>query len=71
MHRCQVKMRCDYDTPEDALLDCGDIANKKLGKVWVCNFHFDTYRYIESDIGEEAMSLIKRIVDVRGVKHDE
>jgi hypothetical protein len=70
MHRCQVKMRHDYDTPEDCLIECGDTANKKIGQVWVCDFHFDTFQYVENDIGAAAES-IKRISDCRGITRDE
>ena len=43
MHRCQVKMRYDHDTPEENLIACGDHANKKIGNVWMCDFHYTTY----------------------------
>jgi len=71
MHRCQVKMRLDYDTPEDHLIECGDTANKKLGQVWVCDPHFDTFQHIGDDLGEAAVSSLKRISDCRGIKQDE
>jgi len=71
VHRCQVKMRHDYDTPDDALIACGDTANKTIGKVWVCDFHFATFQNVESDIGEVATSSLKRISDFRNIKRDE
>ena len=47
MHRCQVKMRHKPDTPEETLIECGDHANKKIGRVWMCDFHFATFQHVE------------------------
>ena len=55
MHRCQVKMRHDYDTPEDHLIECGDTANKKIGLVWVCDEHFNTFQHVVDDLGEARL----------------
>jgi hypothetical protein len=44
MHRCEVKMRYDLDTDNDSLVACGDIAIRKMGLIWVCHYHWKTFR---------------------------
>ena len=63
-------MRHDYNTPDDALIACGTTANKKIGKVWVCDYHFAAFQHVADDIGESA-SLLNRISDCRDAKRDE
>lgn len=45
MHTCEVSMRYDLDAPDESLLPCGSPANKKMGLIWVCDFHYDMFRY--------------------------
>jgi hypothetical protein len=61
MHRCQVKIRHHRETPHDNLLECGDTANKKIGKIWVCNFHYDHFRV--PDLGEAHFASCTDAVD--------
>jgi hypothetical protein len=44
MHRCEVKMRDDLDTPDDELIACGTESNKKMGTIWVCDPHYNMFR---------------------------
>jgi hypothetical protein len=68
MHRCQVKMRYDHETPEEHLIECGDVAIRKLGKVWICHYHFKTFADSPgmADGGENLLSA----TDSRGVRED-
>jgi hypothetical protein len=44
MHRCEVKIRLDLDTRFEELLPCGTEANKKMGRIWVCDPHYEQFR---------------------------
>ena len=43
MHRCQIRMRHKRKTPSAHLLDCGDAATKKVGQIWVCDYHYKRF----------------------------
>ncbi len=58
-------MRQDYDTADDCLLDCGDIASKKVGRVWMCDFHYATFH----SVGERHEVAVA--VDSRDLNEDE
>ena len=45
-------MRYDYETEEDSLQDCGGVAGKKIGRIWVCDFHYAMFRDSLEDEGE-------------------
>jgi len=61
MHRCQVRVRHDYDTPLGHLLDCGDISTKKVGQIWVCDYHYN--RFGVPKLGEEYFADCMTAVD--------
>jgi hypothetical protein len=44
MHRCEVKMRLDLDSALQELLTCGAESNKKMGRIWVCDPHYEMFR---------------------------
>lgn len=44
MHTCEVFMRHKYDTPDQDLIPCGSEAKKKMGFVWICDYHYDMFR---------------------------
>ena len=44
MHRCEVKVEHRRGAPTVA---CGDHANKKIGNVWLCDYHYASLRHIE------------------------
>lgn len=66
MHRCEVKMRYDYDTPDENLIACGDHANKKIGKVWVCDAHFTMLQHSPGLAGD-GWNLLNA-TDSRGIR---
>lgn len=46
MHRCEVTVsrgKLDEDGIPEEVLPCGDHAARKLGKVWVCNQHWQQF----------------------------
>jgi len=61
MHRCQVKIRHDHDTPDESLLDCGDVASKKIGQIWVCDYHYN--RFGVPNLGEDCFDTCTLAVD--------
>jgi hypothetical protein len=65
MHRCEVKIRHDKTTPQEHLLACGDHANKKIGGVWMCDFHYAFLQHIEE---YEANGWLKSVTDSTSAK---
>jgi hypothetical protein len=63
-HRCQVKMRYDFDAPDDCLVECGDTASKKIGQVWICDYHYAMFRVPE--FGEDYYLEAKSATDSLG-----
>ena len=61
MHRCEVRMRDSPDTPSTHLVACGDTASKKVGKVWMCDYHYQ--RFGVPVLGEEYFALCSAAVD--------
>jgi hypothetical protein len=37
-------MRLDLDTPLQELVACGAESNKKMGRIWVCDPHYNQFR---------------------------
>ncbi len=68
MHTCDVRMRHDLDTTDESLLPCGSPANKKMGHIWICDFHYDMFRIcIDRGDTEDA----KRCYDATGCSDDD
>lgn len=67
MHRCEVKMRYNLDTPDDLLLACGAEANKKMGRIWVCDYHYDIFRFV-IDAGQAENCY--KVTDSKDAKDD-
>jgi len=54
-------MRDDRNTRSRCLLDCGDVANKKVGLIWVCDYHYN--RFGVPSIGEEQFENCTGAID--------
>lgn len=65
MHRCEVSVSKgelnDFGYPAQSFI-CGDTANRKLGKVWVCNQHWQMFA------DHPSVELCEAIVDAREIK---
>ena len=60
MHRCQVKVREEHSKSR-FLLDCGDVAGKKIGKIWICDYHYRRFGIPER--GEDVFANCDGAVD--------
>jgi hypothetical protein len=51
-------MRHDLDSSDESLIACGDHARKKIGQVWMCDYHFATFQHVEDYTHGELKSAM-------------
>ena len=53
----------DDELTDDVLVACGDIANKKIGRIWICDYHYN--RFGVPRLGEDHFVRVKYAVDIK------
>jgi hypothetical protein len=58
-----MRSQDDDHLPDEVLIACGDTANKKVGYIWICDYHY--IRFGVAKQGEEYFDKVKYAVDVK------
>lgn len=64
-HTCQVRIRKDWDAEDEDLPVCLGAATKQLGRIWMCDEHYDTFK------NAEGTHLVTFACDCKGIPSED